>query len=151
MEAVILLGAGALALSACSAKMDDQTRPSKAPAARVVGEARSCLPINQVSQSRVHDDRTIDFRVGSRTYRAGEALRSLMELGADEVTLVDDDGAEAGEIVHAAAGVAPLREADLKPFAGLASLADRLRAKDGSDAGEGKDAASDGTEPGGES
>ncbi len=69
MKAVILLGAGALALSACSAKMDDQTRPSKAPAARVVGEARSCLPINQVSQSRVHDDRTIDFRVGSRTYR----------------------------------------------------------------------------------
>ena len=83
MKAVILLGAGALALSACSAKMDDQTRPSKAPAARVVGEARSCLPINQVSQSRVHDDRTIDFRVGSRTYR-NTLPQSCPSLGFEE-------------------------------------------------------------------
>ena len=30
--------------------------------------------------------------------RAGEALRSLMELGADEVTLVDDDGADGERI-----------------------------------------------------
>jgi uncharacterized metal-binding protein YceD (DUF177 family) len=35
-------------------------------------------------------------------------------------------GAELGEAVFAAPGAAPLREADLKPFAGLAALKDRL-------------------------
>ena len=35
-------------------------------------------------------------------------------------------GAELGAFVHAPPGVAPLRDADLRPFAGLASLADRL-------------------------
>lgn len=38
-------------------------------------------------------------------------------------------GAELGEAVFAPPGVAPLRQADLNPFAGLASLADRLRDK----------------------
>jgi uncharacterized metal-binding protein YceD (DUF177 family) len=35
-------------------------------------------------------------------------------------------GAELGEAVHAAAGVAPLTDADLKPFAGLAALASKV-------------------------
>jgi uncharacterized metal-binding protein YceD (DUF177 family) len=35
-------------------------------------------------------------------------------------------GAELGEMVHAPAGAAPLTDAALKPFAGLASLAERL-------------------------
>lgn len=39
-------------------------------------------------------------------------------------------GAELGTAVHSAAGVAPLTDADLKPFAGLAALAGRGR-KDG--------------------
>lgn len=34
--------------------------------------------------------------------------------------------AETGEYVHAEPGVAPLRDADLRPFAGLASLAEKL-------------------------
>lgn len=37
---------------------------------------------------------------------------------------------ELGEAVFAEPGVAPLREADLKPFAGLAGLADKLRKDD---------------------
>lgn len=40
-------------------------------------------------------------------------------------------GAELGEAVHAADGVKPLSDADLKPFAGLAGLAGRLAAKPG--------------------
>lgn len=36
-------------------------------------------------------------------------------------------GAELGEAVFAAPGVAPLTEADLKPFSGLAGLAEKLR------------------------
>jgi uncharacterized metal-binding protein YceD (DUF177 family) len=42
-------------------------------------------------------------------------------------------GAELGSTVHAALGVAPLTDADLKPFAGLAALA----RKSGADGGEG--------------
>ena len=37
------------------------------------------------------------------------------------------DGAALGEAVFAAEGVAPLRDEDLRPFSGLASLAERLK------------------------
>ncbi|HRK41700.1 MAG TPA: YceD family protein [Gemmobacter sp.] len=37
------------------------------------------------------------------------------------------DGATLGEAVFAAQGVAPLRDEDLRPFSGLASLAERLK------------------------
>lgn len=51
------------------AEMDDDY-VSDAPAARVVGEAVSCIPITQISSSDIHDDRTIDFDMaGSTTYR----------------------------------------------------------------------------------
>lgn len=71
MNALTLIGvaAGALALTACSAKMDKEAPISKAPAAKVVGQPRSCIPINHISNSRVFDDYTIDFKVGSQTYR----------------------------------------------------------------------------------
>lgn len=40
------------------------------PAARAIGAAQSCIPINQISESRVRDDWTIDFRTGAnRWYR----------------------------------------------------------------------------------
>lgn len=59
-----------VALSACSNYGTvDQTRPaSDAPSARVVGDARDCVPIVGM-RSMVRDDRTIDFEAGSRTYR----------------------------------------------------------------------------------
>lgn len=37
------------------------------------------------------------------------------------------EGAELGEAVYTAPGVAPLREAEVKPFAGLAGLRDRMK------------------------
>lgn len=40
-------------------------------------------------------------------------------------------GSELGQALHAAEGVDPLTDSDLKPFAGLASLASRLSGKDG--------------------
>jgi uncharacterized metal-binding protein YceD (DUF177 family) len=49
-------------------------------------------------------------------------------------------GAEFAETPHAAEGVVPLQDADLKPFAGLKGLAEQLAAKDksGSDGGSDK-------------
>lgn len=46
-------------------------------------------------------------------------------------------GAELGEAVFAAPGTKPLAEADLKPFAGLAGLADRLKKADSDPSAEG--------------
>jgi uncharacterized metal-binding protein YceD (DUF177 family) len=40
------------------------------------------------------------------------------------------DGAELGEAVYAPPGVAPMRDEDAKPLAGLAALRDRLRGED---------------------
>ena len=39
-------------------------------------------------------------------------------------------GAEFGEATFAAPGVTPIKSADLRPFAGLASLADKLKKPD---------------------
>jgi len=42
----------------------------KAPAATVVGEAVSCIPITQIQSSRVRSDYTIDFEMsGGKVYR----------------------------------------------------------------------------------
>ena len=45
-------------------------------------------------------------------------------------------GAELGSVVHAGDGVTPLADSDLKPFAGLAGLAERLGAKPKDDDGD---------------
>ena len=71
MKALLVATAtGCLAvLTACSTNMESESSTSKAPPARVTGEPRSCIPINQISDSQVHDNQTIDFRVGGQTYR----------------------------------------------------------------------------------
>ncbi len=79
----------------------------------------------------------------------GEVMIEALSLALPDYPRAD--GAEAGEMVHAAPGIAPLREADLKPFAGLASLADRLRATAEPEAGESQKKPGDGTEPESES
>ena len=48
-------------------------------------------------------------------------------------------GAEFAETPHAAAGVTPIRDADLKPFAGLKGLAEQLAAKGKSAPDDGSD------------
>jgi uncharacterized metal-binding protein YceD (DUF177 family) len=45
-------------------------------------------------------------------------------------------GAELAETVHAGPGIAPLRDSDLRPFAGLASLAQRLSKGEPGDSGD---------------
>ncbi len=68
--ALPLAATAILALSGCAQSADSASRPSRAPAARVVGAGVSCIPITQIRSSRVHDDRTIDFEMsGSRVYR----------------------------------------------------------------------------------
>lgn len=71
MKALILASAAVSlsALTACSTNMESESATSKAPAARVVGDPRACIPINQINESTVHDNQTIDFRVGGQTYR----------------------------------------------------------------------------------
>ena len=65
----ICLAAIPFALAACN-----QERPSDrqavAPAAKIVGNAEACVNLNQLRESRIRDDGTIDFiRSGNRAWR----------------------------------------------------------------------------------
>jgi hypothetical protein len=56
-------------LAACT-QSEPRDRPPVSPAARITGEAESCIPLAQVRESRVRDDWTIDFiRDGRRAWR----------------------------------------------------------------------------------
>lgn len=57
------------AMLACAPVGTDDDYVSDAPTARVVGEAVSCLNSASIRDTTVHDDRTIDFEVGGKTYR----------------------------------------------------------------------------------
>lgn len=69
---IMIAPLAALALAACAGYGSSETSAaaSKAPAVKVVGDAQSCIPIVQIRSSTIHDDYTIDFEVGSRTYRS---------------------------------------------------------------------------------
>jgi hypothetical protein len=66
---LIAPAAAALSLTACNGEVDSTSRPSRAPAATVIGDPLSCIPISQIRGSTVHDDSTIDFQLGGKTYR----------------------------------------------------------------------------------
>jgi hypothetical protein len=53
-----------LALAACTQGETRET-PAPSPAAQAIGEARDCLPLTQFSNTRIRDDRTIDFIGGA--------------------------------------------------------------------------------------
>ena len=63
------IAATGLLLAGCAPVEGEDRFVSEAPMASVTGEPVSCLNTANIRQSRVHDDRTIDFEVGSRTYR----------------------------------------------------------------------------------
>lgn len=61
-------------LSGCAAGSSDQPSSNghgkDLPAARILGESQSCIPLQSIRESRVRDDWTIDFRTdGNRWYR----------------------------------------------------------------------------------
>ena len=65
-----LMSLAAVVLPACTQQDADSAPASRAPAAKVVGDPVSCVSLNQIRSSRVHDDRTIDFEMtGGRVYR----------------------------------------------------------------------------------
>jgi hypothetical protein len=68
-KTLVLAPVALLSLAGCTAEMKPETRVSRAPAAHVVGDSIDCIPITSMRESKVHDDYTIDFTVGSRTYR----------------------------------------------------------------------------------
>lgn len=70
-----------LALTGCQQSAQSTSKPSRAPAARVVGEAVNCIPLAQIRTSRVHDDSTIDFDMGGRKLYRNTLLNSCPGLG----------------------------------------------------------------------
>ena len=77
-----------LALAGC-ARQHPSDRPAVAPAAKIVGNAEDCVSINQLGESRIRDDGTIDFiRIGNRAWRntlpqSCPGLKSVRDLIAD--------------------------------------------------------------------
>ena len=64
-----LLALPVLMLAACAPVGEEEEFVSRAPAATVVGEAESCIDTQRIRSQTVHDDRTIDFKVGRQVYR----------------------------------------------------------------------------------
>ncbi len=59
-----------MALSACNDSRTQSAPASKVPAARVVGDPVNCLSLTSYRETRVRDDRTIDFiGSGGRVWR----------------------------------------------------------------------------------
>lgn len=58
------------ALGACAAQGGMDGEPDiRAPLAVATGEPQSCLPLGNVRRQIVHDDYTIDFKVGKQLFR----------------------------------------------------------------------------------
>ena len=69
MSPRLTLALAALPLAACQVQMDEE-RDIRAPAIEVVGPAESCISLNAVRDTTVHDDYTIDFHMaGDKVYR----------------------------------------------------------------------------------
>ena len=65
----ILTALTPLALTACMQERPSE-RPPVSPAAEVVGEAQSCIPLTSISSTEIRDDYTIDFiGAGSKVWR----------------------------------------------------------------------------------
>ncbi len=66
----ILIASLPLLALGCAPVETDEEFVSDGPPVRVVGEPESCISIVQIRQSKVRDDRTIDFEMtGSKVYR----------------------------------------------------------------------------------
>ena len=63
---IVLIATLALAALAGCSDADSTPPPSRAPAAKILGEGVSCLALRQITRTKVYDDRTIDFFVGGR-------------------------------------------------------------------------------------
>lgn len=61
----------ALGMTACTNRPESTaSTAADIPVARVMGAAEDCIPINQIRQTIVRNDRTIDFQMsGTRWYR----------------------------------------------------------------------------------
>jgi hypothetical protein len=79
-----MLPLAVLALAGCQNQADSTPKPSKAPAAKVVGAAESCIPIVSIRSSRVHDDQTIDFDLGGGKIYRNTLPHSCPSLGFEE-------------------------------------------------------------------
>lgn len=69
IRSIIIASLPLLALG-CAPVEADEDFVTEGPPVRVVGEPESCISIVQIRQSKVRDDRTIDFEMtGDKVYR----------------------------------------------------------------------------------
>jgi hypothetical protein len=70
-----------LALSATTAMAADR---NKIPVATAIGKPESCIPLSQIRQTLVRDDRTIDFVMTARTTYRNVLPNSCPSLGFEQ-------------------------------------------------------------------
>jgi hypothetical protein len=77
--------AAALAATACTQTAHtDSAAVSKAPAAVAVGPAADCVHAADISQTKVYDDRTIDFIMKNRTRYRNTLADRCPDLGSEK-------------------------------------------------------------------
>ena len=72
-----------LPLAACT-QGPQPVPPERVAAAEATGAPRSCVPTTQINDTRVRDDRTIDFRMAGGRYYRNTLPDSCPELGFEE-------------------------------------------------------------------
>lgn len=96
------------------------------PQARTTGPARNCIALSSISESRVQDDWTIDFRSGRQwyrvtlpqrcyslgTYRAFKYQTSLSELCSTDIITVMEFGGPGGG-PRGSCGLAPFQPVEI--------------------------------------
>lgn len=80
-----------LAVASCAPVGEAEEFVSDAPPVRVVGQAERCIDPSRIRSQRVHDDRTIDFRLGRTIYR-NTLDRPCPRLGFEEAITYDVRG-----------------------------------------------------------
>jgi hypothetical protein len=74
----------AIAILTATASAGTAARPKGPPPATPNGKAVDCVQLNQIRETRVRDDRTIDFIMNNRTVYRNRLPYSCPELGMEE-------------------------------------------------------------------
>ena len=75
---------GGMSAYALDSHDERDMRETKAPPAKIIGEAKSCINLRSIRQSKVHDDYTIDFKMRNGDIYRNELPRRCSGLGFEE-------------------------------------------------------------------
>lgn len=88
IRSVVWAVAGAVLLAGCAERASPTTSPAAAavaaPAVAAIGPARSCVPLQQIRNTRVRSDKVIDFEMVGGEILRNELPYSCPQLGFEK-------------------------------------------------------------------